>query len=175
MFKKILVAIDGSGYSRQALPAALEVAKKFESAVFVVHVFEHDRGRAAAFTIGTPAEATRLIGDAVKLVRDAGLTAAGEVHDRAVGHVAIDIVETARAIGADLIVMGTRGLSDVQGLLLGSVTHKVMQLAHTAVLVVGAAEKAKAPAVAAAHVDAAGHSLMNGGASRPKVTYGEGL
>jgi nucleotide-binding universal stress UspA family protein len=175
MFKKILVAIDGSDYSHQALPAALEVAKKFESDVFVLHVFEHDRGRAAAFTIESPAEATRLVADAVKLAADAGLTAAGEVHDRAIGHVAIDVVETARTTGADLIVMGTRGLSDVQGLLLGSVTHKVMQLAHTAVLVLGTPEKAKAPAVAAAHVDAAGHSLMNGGASRPKVTFEEGL
>jgi nucleotide-binding universal stress UspA family protein len=175
MFKKILVAIDGSEYSHRALPAALEVAKKFESDVFVLHVYEHDRGRAAAFVTESPAEATRLVGDAVKAARDAGLTAAGEVHDRAAGHVARDVVETARTTGSDLIVMGSRGLSDVQGLLLGSVTHKVMQLAHTAVLVVGAPAKAKAPVVAAAQFAAAGHNLANGGGSRPKVTYGEGL
>jgi nucleotide-binding universal stress UspA family protein len=175
MFKKILVAVDGSDYSRQALPAALEVAKKFESDVFVLHVAEHDRGRAAAFTIESPAEATRLVADAVKSAKDAGLNAAGEVHDRAVGHVAIDVVETARAHGSDLIVMGSRGLSDVQGLLLGSVTHKVMQLAHIAVLVVSSPEKVKAPAAAAAGFAAVPHELANGGGSRPKVTYGEGL
>jgi nucleotide-binding universal stress UspA family protein len=175
MFKKILVAIDASDYSRQALPAALEVAKKFDGEVFVLHVSEHDRGRAAAFTMESPAEATRLVADAVKAARDAGLTAAGEVHDRAVGHVAVDVVETARTTRSDLIVMGTRGLSDVQGLLLGSVTHKVMQLAHTAVLVIGAPEKVKAPAVVEAQFAGAAHDLANGGGSRPKVTYGEGL
>jgi nucleotide-binding universal stress UspA family protein len=175
MFKKILVAIDGSDYSRQALPAALEVAKKFDSDVFVLHVYEHDRGRAAAFVTESPAEATRLVGDAVKAARDSGLTAAGEVHDRAAGHVATDVVETARTTGADLIVMGTRGLSDIQGLLLGSVTHKVMQQAHTAVLVIGAPEKEKAPAVAAAEFAAPHHDLANGGGSRPMVTSSEGL
>lgn len=175
MFKKILVAIDGSDYSHQAVPAALEVAKKFESEVFVLHVFEHDRGRAAAFIVESPAEATRLVADAVKLAKDAGLNAAGEVHDRAAGHVAIDVVETARTKGSDLIVMGTRGLSDIQGLLLGSVTHKVMQLAHVAVLVVGSPEKVKVPAVAGAELAASHHDLANGGGSRPKVTYGEGL
>ncbi len=136
MFKHILVAIDGSEYSQRALPTAVEVARKFESDVFVVHVSEHDRGRAVAYSIESPAEATRLVGDAVKIISDAGISAKGAVHDVAAGHVAKDIVETASSVGADLIVMGSRGLSDVQGMLLGSVTHKTMQLAQTAVLVV---------------------------------------
>ena len=59
----------------------------------------------------------------------------GKVHDVAVGHVAKNIVETAAERRSDLIVMGSRGLSDVQGLLLGSVTHKIIQLAPIAVLV----------------------------------------
>jgi nucleotide-binding universal stress UspA family protein len=49
--------------------------------------------------------------------------------------VAKAIVETASANNIDLIVMGSRGLSDVQGLLLGSVTHKVIQIANIPVLV----------------------------------------
>ena len=150
MFRNILVAIDGSDYSRQALPATIEVATKFDSEVFVLHVNEHDRGRATAFSTESPADATKLASDAVAMLREAGLTASGEVHDVAVGHVAKDIVETARTKGSDLIVMGSRGLSDVQGLLLGSVTHKVMQLSHVAVLVTRVPEPAKDMKVAPA-------------------------
>jgi nucleotide-binding universal stress UspA family protein len=135
MFKHVLVALDESAYSQAALPTAIEVAKKFGADLFVVHVAEHDRGRAAAYSIESPAEATKLVADAVKTARESGIAAKGEVFDVAAGHVAKAIIETAGANEVDLIVMGSRGLSDVQGLLLGSVTHKVIQLAQVAVLV----------------------------------------
>lgn len=135
MFKKILVAIDGSEYTRQVIPAAIEVARKFQSEVFVLHVAEHDRGRAVTYETESPAEVTMLVADSVKSFREAGLSVSGKVHDVAVGHVARDIVDTAAELKADLIVMGSRGLSDIQGLLLGSVTHKVIQLAGVMVLV----------------------------------------
>lgn len=141
MFKRILLAFDGSDHSRQALPAAIEIAKEFDGFVFVLHVLEHDRGRSVVFAMESPAEGAKLVYDAVATLRAAGVTAGGEVHDVAAGHVAKDIVETARAKESDLIVMGSRGLSDVQGLLLGSVTHKVMQLSHAAVLVTRSPEK----------------------------------
>lgn len=136
MFKRILVAIDASDYSRLILPAAIEVARKFGSSVFVLHVVEHDRGRGVVYSTESPADATKLVGMSIKAFRDAGLTADGRVGDVALGHVARDIVDAARALESELIVMGSRGLSDVQGLLLGSVTHKVMHLAQIPVLVV---------------------------------------
>jgi nucleotide-binding universal stress UspA family protein len=135
MFKHILVAIDASTYSQQALPTAIEVAKKFDSDVLVMHVSEHDRGRAVVYSLETPADAARLVGEAVKVIRDAGIIVKGELRDMAAGHVAKAIIETATANDIDLIVMGSRGLSDVQGLLLGSVTHKVMQMSNISVLV----------------------------------------
>lgn len=136
MFKRILVAIDASDYSRLILPAAIEVARKFGSSIFVLHVAEHDRGRPVLYSTESTAEATELVAKSVKAIRDAGIQADGHVGDVAVGHVARDIVDTAKAFESDLIVMGSRGLSDVQGLLLGSVTHKVMHLAQVPVLVV---------------------------------------
>jgi nucleotide-binding universal stress UspA family protein len=135
MFHHILVAIDDSEYTRQVIPTAIEVARKFQGEVFVLHVAEHDRGRAAVYSTETPADSTRLVADAVKAMLDAGVNARGEVHDVAAGHVAKNIVETAGELRSELIIMGSRGLSDVQGLLLGSVTHKVIQLAPVAVLV----------------------------------------
>jgi nucleotide-binding universal stress UspA family protein len=141
MFQKILVALDGSTYSRNALPAAIEMAKKFDGEIFVLHVSEHDKGRAAAYTMESPADATRLVANAVEEAQSAGIKAAGEVHDAAAQHAAKVIVETAVAKGINLIVMGSRGLSDVQGMFLGSVTHKVIQTAEIPVLVVRAAIK----------------------------------
>ena len=135
MFNRILVAIDASEYSQRVVPTALEVAKKFHSEVFVLHVAEHDRGRSVTYLSESAAAATQLVGDAVRLMRQGGVDAAGGVHDVAAGHVARDIVETAADRTSDLIVMGSRGLSDIQGILLGSVTHKVIQLAPIAVLV----------------------------------------
>jgi nucleotide-binding universal stress UspA family protein len=135
MFNRILVAIDASEYSLRVVPTALEIARSFHSRVYVLHVAEHDRGRSAVYSSETPAEAVRLVADAVRLMREAGVDAAGKVHDVAAGHVAKNIVETAAQLNSDLIVMGSRGLSDVQGILLGSVTHKVMHLAPIAVLV----------------------------------------
>ena len=143
MFKHILVALDGSEYSRQALPAAIEVAKRFEGEVFVLHVHEEGHGRASTNPLETTDEAAWLVADAVKAVRDAGVTANGHVGDLYGDHVANGIVKTARTQGSDLIVMGSRGLSGVQSLMLGSVTQKVMHLAHTAVLVVRPSESAR--------------------------------
>jgi nucleotide-binding universal stress UspA family protein len=135
MFNRILVAIDATEHSLRVVPTALEVASKFHSQVYVLHLAEHDRGRSAVYSSETPAEAVRLVADAVRLMRQAGIDASGRVHDVAAGHVAKNIVETAAELNSDLIVMGSRGLSDVQGILLGSVTHKVMQLTPIAVLV----------------------------------------
>src|SRR5467141_2723666 len=153
MFEHILVAVDGSPYSRQAIPIATELAKRFQSDVFALHVYERDLSRAAAFPLETPDEATGLIAETVKAFRDAGVNATGEVRHALSGHAAKQIVEAARDKGSGLIVMGSRGLSEIGGLLLGSVTHKVMQLAHIPVLVgrapESAAEKEKVGAAAA--------------------------
>ena len=135
MFKHVLVALDGSEYSQIALPTAIEVARKFGADLFVLHVAEHDHGRSVVYSEETPAEAVQLIGNAIKAARDAGVAAKGNLRDVGAGHVAKAIVETVEANEIDLIVMGSRGLSDIQGLLLGRVTHKVMQLAHVTVLV----------------------------------------
>ncbi|MGA7910341.1 MAG: universal stress protein [Candidatus Dormiibacterota bacterium] len=145
MFNHIMVALDGSTYSLRTVPTAIELAKKFGGDLFVLHVSEHDRGRAAVYSLESPAEATRLVADAVEKARDAGVKVSGEVRDAAAQHAAHTIVEVATAKGVDLIVMGSRGLSDVQGFFLGSVTHKVIQTAKIPVLVDHALVESPAP------------------------------
>ena len=136
MFEQILVAIDGSPWSRETLPAAIALAGQFDGEILVLHVSEHDGGRAAVYSLETHAGATIMVADAVKKLRDLGRVARGQVRDVAAGHVAKAIVEVAEANGVDLIVMGSRGLSEVQGRLLGSVTHDVMRTADIPLLVI---------------------------------------
>lgn len=135
MFKRILVAIDGSPYSDYAIPDAIEIARCFKSEIVVLHVRERDIGRAGAFPLETLDEADHLVAGAVKTIREAGVSVTGEVQRATTGHAPKHIVDTAKERGCDLIVMGSRGLSDIAGLMLGSVTHKVLQLAHVPVFV----------------------------------------
>lgn len=150
MFKHILVALDASEGSEQALATAIEIAGKFEADLFVLHVAEHDRGRAAAYSIESPAEATRLVSDAVEAARMSGLSVHGELVDKAAGHVPQAIQEAAAARDIDLIVMGSRGLSDGLGFLVGSVTHKVMQKVAIPVLVTRGGKSSQGKPVAIA-------------------------
>lgn len=140
MFDRILIAVDGSPFSTPAVSTTVEIATKFQSEVFVLHVREHEVGRAGAFPLETPQEAIDLVTATVKVLKAGGVSATGDVHTTVAGHAAREIVDTAKNKGADLIVMGSRGLSDIAGLFLGSVTHKALQLAHVPVLVVKAPE-----------------------------------
>lgn len=65
-----------------------------------------------------------------------GIDADYETQTARSGQVAGQIVEVARRREADLIVMGSRGLSDIGSLVVGSVTHAVLQRAECPVLVV---------------------------------------
>lgn len=154
MFKRILVAIDGSPYSEYAVPDAIAIASCFKSTILVLHVLEREIGRAGAFPMETTEEADRLVAAAVKTFQDAGIAATSEVQHATAGHAAKHIVETAKGQDCDLIVMGSRCLSDIAGWMLGSVTHKVLQLSHVPVLVArgpkaAAIEKEPVGAVAA--------------------------
>ena len=83
----------------------------------------------------TKDEADQLVADAIGTVRTAGVDAKGEVCGGFTGRVPEGIVQVAKDQDCDLIVMGSRGLSDVAGAFLGSVTHGVIHLADAAVLV----------------------------------------
>ena len=135
MFNHILVAIDGSTHSHSTLSTTIEVAKKFQADVVVVHFIEHEVGRASVYPNETLEVAKKMVDDAVKTVKAAGITTSSQVNDVAHGHSAKAIVDIARERGVNLIVMGSRGHSEIEGLLLGSVAHKVIQLAHIPVLI----------------------------------------
>jgi nucleotide-binding universal stress UspA family protein len=135
MFETILLAVDGSEPSNRAVGTALDLATKLGSELIVVHVREHETGRMAREP-GPSDEAEELVDETVRKVKNAGVSARGEVHTAVFGRAARAILEVANESGASMVVMGSRGLSDLAGLVMGSVTHKVLHLARCPVLVV---------------------------------------
>jgi nucleotide-binding universal stress UspA family protein len=138
MFEKILLAVDGSSSSEVATQTAVEFATKCGAVVEVVHVREHDHivsKAGAGPDLETPVEAADVLAAAVAKFTKAGVTAHGTVRQAPTSHVAREIIAAADESGADLIVVGNRGLSSFSGMLLGSVSNKLVHLAGRPVLV----------------------------------------
>ena len=134
MLEKILLAVDESEHARKAVPAAIELARAGGGTVHVLHVRELVYARATV--VGdTPAEAERLVAEVVEELKGAGVAAEGVVRTATFGP-ARAILEHARDLDASMIVLGSRGLGALGGLLLGSVAHKIIQLATCPILVV---------------------------------------
>jgi nucleotide-binding universal stress UspA family protein len=87
-------------------------------------------------------DAERAAEEGAERARDAGIDAAPSNRAQA-GSVAQAILAEARAVDASAIVLGTRGRSGIRSLLLGSVSHSVVQHADRAVMVVPSPEIAK--------------------------------
>jgi nucleotide-binding universal stress UspA family protein len=137
MFESVLVALDGSEHDRKAMTAAKELAKLAEATVHVVHVREGDFiGQAGFVAREEQDEASKLVDAAVAELVAGGIKATGTLRSSLPNLVALEILEEAEESGASVIVMGTRGVSDLKGLLVGSTTHKVLHLGKLPVLAV---------------------------------------
>lgn len=144
MFRKILVAIDASEASDRAASVAAELAGRVGDEAIVFHVREWSIGMSAAVPaaglgaveLEDPDEAVELVRLILKRFEAEGVVATAELRTGMHGGVAGQILDFARGEGVGLIVMGSRGLSSLSGLLVGSVTHKVLHLAECPVLVV---------------------------------------
>ena len=138
MIERVLLPVDGSEHSKRAAALAAEIAEKFGADVTVLHVEEIPTTWALDVDPGLihDGSGAALVDEVVRDLKDRGIAATGDVRVPVTGTVAHEIIDDAGATGASLIVMGTRGLSDWQGLLLGSVAHKIVHLAPCPVLVV---------------------------------------
>jgi nucleotide-binding universal stress UspA family protein len=134
--KKIFLPVDGSDHSRRAVRQALEIARLSGGDVRVFHFQEREPSKAGVATFETTDEAAKIVDDAVAELHGAQIKASGETRAGLTGEAAKAIVDEAARFDADLIVMGSRGLSDFAALLVGSVAHKVIHYAHCPVLVV---------------------------------------
>lgn len=136
MFDKILLAVDGSTHSMKAVPIAADLGRRYRAEVVVFHVREHEFAWGGDIDVETTEETVDLVDGIVRRLKDEGTSVRGEVVRATVGQTARAILDACDDEGVDLVVMGTRGLSDWGRLLMGSVAHKVVHLATVPVLVV---------------------------------------
>jgi nucleotide-binding universal stress UspA family protein len=136
MYERIVVAVDGSREGGKTVPAALELARRFGSTVTIVHVREHTKYEGSDVDLGPDVPADELVDGVVQRFSEAGVQAQGVVRRVAPGDTPDQIVRVAEEVDADLIVMGTRGMTEWKSMLLGGVANKVVQHAHCPVLLV---------------------------------------
>ncbi|MBZ0251945.1 MAG: universal stress protein [Candidatus Methylomirabilis sp.] len=146
LFKRIVVPVDFSNNSEVVIPVALDLAEKYGAELHLVHVlnFPPELKRGGKLTRE---------GDA--LVKDFREAAEGEMHeyyDRnfknyphykmhiCVGDPAIEIVDYAREVQADLVVQATHGRTGLAHMLLGSTAEKVLRAGPCPVLTVKVAQ-----------------------------------
>ena len=143
MFKKILVPTDGSEIGLKAAATAAELAQGSGGQVVGVYVIDPfpyiGIGDASAVGLqGYLSDAKRVAGAALEGLAQAcrarQVPFAGDTIERNL--VWEGILETAKAEGCDLIVMGSHGRQGVKALILGSVAQKVLTHAHIPVLIV---------------------------------------
>lgn len=146
MFDKILVGLDGSKHSLRAVKVAAVLAKQFDAQLLLLTVtrpykVSNDLKRylQAENLLGEPKyvldEMTNdIISEARDITRKMGVD---DIHtDVKEGRPARTIVEYAKRRKVDLVVLGSRGVGEVEAALLGSVSQKVTSLCHCKVMVV---------------------------------------
>jgi len=145
-FKGIVVAADGSDAATRAVETAARIAADGDIPLYLLNVV---RDMQFPQALSRMAEVEKLVGtrsDVLNYVADKILKDAREAAKKrgartietviANGDPATEIINTANEKGADLIVVGTRGLSGMAGALLGSVSRKVSNMADQDVLIV---------------------------------------
>ncbi|MFI5035337.1 MAG: cytosine permease [Acidimicrobiales bacterium] len=136
MFQRILLAVDSSQNSAGALVAAVSAARVGGGDVRVVHVTDVEVfGRGGTVVSDEDDEASRLVNRIVGQLTASGVRASGTVRTALAGRIEMAIIDEATESKSTVIVMGSRGLSTLEGMFLGSTTQKVLHLAEIPVIV----------------------------------------
>ncbi|SDJ10977.1 universal stress protein [Alteribacillus bidgolensis] len=136
MFKKILLATDGSDHALRAAEKAIEVAKcNSESVIHVVYAVESSKSEVLQNwnTTGAHEKRKEKIRPTEEKIKAEGVNYKIEfLH----GEPGPAVVKHTNENQFDVVVLGSRGLNRFQELVLGSVSHKVAKRAECAVLII---------------------------------------
>ena len=139
MIENILLAIDGSRSAKQATEFAASLALRFRAKVTVLHAYTP-----VPAYLGEP-NYSQVFYESLNGAKALAEDTASRLHDMGIAEVETEVIEgpavnailgVAETRKPDLIVIGARGLSTWQGLLMGSVSLSVTQRAECPVLVV---------------------------------------
>lgn len=144
MFRSILVGTDGSETAHRAVAQAVDLAKSLGARLEIVCAYEPvSRSRLRQESDAVPADMQWMVNaredvdatlrEAVEQAEAGGVDA--ETHARQ-GDPADAILDVAEERGADLIIVGNRGMTGAKRFLLGSVPNKVSHYAPCSVLIV---------------------------------------
>lgn len=142
--KRIVCPVDFSESSDHVLEYAVEVAKRFGAAIDLVHVYQFplyamaDGVLPASPDVLAQTELSKLLDERSKRFGDRGVQV--KTHLK-LGMAYVEIVQLAKEIGAQLIIMPTHGRSGLQRFILGSVAERVLRTSPVPVLVVPPTDK----------------------------------
>jgi nucleotide-binding universal stress UspA family protein len=140
-FETILVPVDFSDHSKEALDTAIQIAHLFGSTVHLLHCYHIQTAGISPYGIVLPsgyyadirAAAEKHLNDWYEMVSNEGIQSESIL---SADSPSLAINLAAEEVEADLIVMGTRGLSGLKHAVLGSVAERVVRLAPCPVLTV---------------------------------------
>ncbi|WP_168014910.1 universal stress protein [Halomonas salinarum] len=145
MFKSVMVPVDGSEHARKALEVACQLIKDSDTTLHILHIPEalaHETTLIwgiGAVKLETTQDVLEKNGRELIDRASREATAMGAKHvdtTLAQGEPSRTILEQAKRLSADAIVMGSRGLGDFSSLVVGSVSHKVSHAAKCTVITV---------------------------------------
>jgi nucleotide-binding universal stress UspA family protein len=138
MFNRIIVAIDGSEHSNRALSCARELAERFGASLWLVHAYPQTSDLRSYDQFGKLIAQRKRAGQSIldkarKILGEINC----EIHEELLeGPEAEAILSVAEIQKVGLILIGTRGLGSLEGILLGSVSRKVTHHASCPVMLV---------------------------------------
>ena len=136
-FNRIVLATDGSDGAQAAVLATIELARFTAATVRVAHIWNLEvHHRHGVWDVEIRTDAERLVQETVDQLTRAGVMAEKEIFRADSKHVAASIALIAREFHADLVIIGSRGLSDWRSLFEHSVGHQVLSAVDCPVLIV---------------------------------------
>lgn len=138
MFEKILVPLDGSEHSIRALKTAIQIAKKFDGTITLIHVYTVSSFAITPTQVYKYVQAIQDLGNNIleegqNLVTAAGIKVETKLQE---GQTVAKILETITKEKINLVILGSRGVSKLKGIIMGSVSEGVTKNSPCPVLVV---------------------------------------
>ena len=128
---RILVPVDGSNQSKEALRRAAFIARQFDASITLLSVVEFGKVMSGVQQVST--------GGAEEMLKKMAKLVPEDIHvetEALLGDPAEVVVEEAEEEHYDLVVMGSRGLGKIKGIFMGSVSQQVVQECKCPVLVI---------------------------------------